>query len=241
MYTLLLGVPAILVMLVVPNGDPLLWFARPWAWLLARSFGTRVTSSGMEKLPRNSSCVYMCNHQSHFDLVALLLALPGQYRIIGKRSLFRIPVFGWALSLAGFIPIDRGDRERAIASVNRAAEVVGRGRSVVVFAEGSRSPDGRLQPIKKGGFHLAIGAGAPIVPVTIRGGVDILPRGTLRIRPGTMEVIASDPIPTEGLSLEEMDRLIESVRVALQSGLDPPPAAAPPPGGRPVGASDARG
>lgn len=221
-YTLVLGVPAILVMLVIPNGDPLLWFARPWAWLIARSFGTRVVATGLERIPRRGSCVLMCNHQSHFDIVALVLSLPIQYRILAKESLFRIPVFGWALWLAGFIPVDRSDREKAIRSVNRAVELVRRGRSVVVFAEGTRSPDGSLLPLKKGGFHLAVGAGVPIVPVTIRGGRRVLPKGELRIHPGIMNVKVGRPVPTRGKNAADpaqLEALMRQVRGALEEGL----------------------
>ena len=217
--TLLLGVPAILVMLVVPNGDPLLWFARPWARLIAASFGVRVAASGAGRIPRDRACVYMCNHQSHFDIIALLLALPGQYRMLGKKSLFRIPVFGWALWLAGFISVDRSDRDKAIASVERAARTVRKGRSVVIFPEGSRSPDGLLQPLKKGGFHLALSAGAPIVPVAIVGGRAILAKGSLDIRPGLMEVRIGAPIETAVGDPRGVDGLIPEVRSALEAGL----------------------
>ncbi|HXI03439.1 MAG TPA: lysophospholipid acyltransferase family protein [Candidatus Saccharimonadales bacterium] len=219
LYTLLLGVPAILFLILIPTGDPLLWFARPWAWLIARSFGTRVEARGTERIPRGQACVFMSNHQSHFDLIALVLALPAQYRILAKKALFRIPVFGWALWLAGFIPIDRSDRERAIASIDRAVASVRRGRSVVIFAEGTRSPDGTLQPLKKGGFHLALQSGAPIVPVSIRGGVRVLPRGSLHIRPGRMEVVFGQPIPVEGRDVDSMDALMAEVRASLLAGL----------------------
>ena len=143
-YTLLAGVPAMIFCLLIPNGRPLLWFARPWAWLIAKTCGTRVAASGIEKIPRDRPCVFICNHQSHFDIIALILALPVQYGILAKRELFMIPVFGWALWLAGLVPVDRANREKAIAGIQRAALAVRKGRSIVVFAEGTRSPDGKL-------------------------------------------------------------------------------------------------
>jgi 1-acyl-sn-glycerol-3-phosphate acyltransferase len=227
LWTLVFGVPAIVFLLLVPNGNALLWFARPWARLLALSFRTRVERRGLEKIPRDTACIFMCNHQSHFDIIALVLALPVQYRVLAKRGLFFIPVFGWALWLAGFVPVNRADRERAIESMSRASGLVRSGRSVIVFAEGTRSPDGRLQPLKKGGFHLALQAGAPIVPVSIRGGREILPKGSLRIRPGRMEVVIGDPIPTRGRDGEKMKVLMEEVRSALAAGLKEGPAPIP--------------
>jgi 1-acyl-sn-glycerol-3-phosphate acyltransferase len=221
-YTLLAGVPAMIFCVLVPNGDPLLWFARPWAWLIARSCGTRVRASGVERIPRDRACVFVCNHQSHFDVIALILALPVQYRVLAKRELFKIPVFGWALWLAGFVSVDRGDRERAIAGINRAAATVRKGRSVVVFAEGTRSADGSLQPLKKGGFHLARKAGAPIVPVSIRGGRAVLPRGSVRIRPGVMEVVVGEPILAGEEGGPPIDELMRRVRAALLAGLEDP-------------------
>ncbi len=218
-YTILAGVPAMIFCLLVPNGRPLLWFARPWAWLIARTCGTQVMASGLEKIPRDRACVFICNHQSHFDIIALILALPVQYGILAKRELFRIPVFGWALWLAGLVPLDRANREKAIAGIHRAAQAVRKGRSIVVFAEGTRSPDGRLQPLKKGGFHLAREAGAPIVPVSIRGGREVLPRGSVRIRPGRMDVVVSDPIPPGRDDAPPIQEVMARVREALLAGL----------------------
>ncbi len=219
-YTLLAGVPAMILCLIVPNGKPLLWFARPWAWMIAKTCGTKVRASGIHRIPRDGACVFICNHQSHFDIIALILALPVQYGILAKRELFRVPVLGWALWLAGFVPVDRGNREKAIAGIQRAASAVRRGRSVVVFAEGTRSPDGSLQPLKKGGFHLAMLARAPLVPVSIRGGRDVLPKGSLRIRPGVMDVVVGDPIPAPEVGGASIDALVARVRAALLAGLE---------------------
>lgn len=221
LYTLVLGLLAIVFLVLVPGGAPLHWFARPWARLIAATCGARVRARGLSRIPTDRPCVFMSNHQSHFDLIALLTTLPGRYAILAKRELFFIPVFGWALWLAGMIPVDRSNRERAIRSVDRAAEQVRNGRSVLLFAEGTRSPDGSLRPFKKGGFHLALKAGAPIVPVSVRGGHEILPKGSLRIRPGLLEVIVGEPIETPAYESQPLESLMKVVREALVAGLGP--------------------
>ncbi len=165
--------------------------------------------------------IYITNHQSHFDVLALIVALPGQYRIIAKKELFRIPVFGWALALAGFIRIDRTDRDQARRSLDVAARRVRAGRSVVVFAEGTRSADGRLAPFKKGGFILAINSGCPIVPITISGSRAILSRRSHDIRRGTIDVVIGDPIDTSGASYESRDLLIARARAAIEANYTP--------------------
>lgn len=223
-YTLVLGLPAMLVSAVLPNRRTFRWFARPWARLVAWTCGTKVSAIGLDRIPGGGACVYMSNHQSHFDVVALLLTLPGHYAILAKRELFFIPIFGWALYLTGMIPVDRSRRDKAIASIDRAAEKVRSGRRLLLFAEGTRSPDGRLLPFKKGGFHLAIRAGAPIIPVSITGSREVLPKGSLRIRPGSIRVVLGAPIPTAGRKTEELAELMEEVRRAILAGTAPQPA-----------------
>ncbi|MBI4161154.1 MAG: 1-acyl-sn-glycerol-3-phosphate acyltransferase, partial [Acidobacteria bacterium] len=124
---------------------------------------------------------------------------------------------GWALWLAGFVGINRSDRRQAFRRLDRTAERVRRGASVIVFAEGTRSRDGRLLPFKKGPFVLAIRSGVPILPVAVRGGRAVLRKGSLRIRPGVMEVVFGDPIPTAGYSYEQRDLLIDRVRRAIEA------------------------
>ena len=217
--TLVFGSLAILFLILIPTGNPLLWFARPWARTITYACGVTVHATGAGKVPRGSPCILLCNHQSNFDILALVQSLPGQYRILAKRVLFFIPVFGWAIWLAGCIPVDRGRRDRAIRSINRAAEKVRRGRSVLIFGEGSRSGDGSLQPLKKGGFHLALQSGAPIVPISISGSRAVLPKGGRHIRPGRIDVVISDPIATFGKGPESMDDLMGQVAAALEAGL----------------------
>lgn len=218
-YTVVLGTISITLCTLIPGGSALIPLARLWSWLVLRTCGVRATASYHPDLDPARPCVYMANHQSQFDIPALVLGMPAGFRIVAKRELLHIPIFGWALWLAGFVFIDRRDRERAIRSLERAARRVRRGTSIVVFAEGTRSPDGRLLPFKKGGFILALQAGVPIVPVSIRGGHAVLPKGSLRVRPGTIEVIFGAPIPTSSYTFETRDALVEAVRKQIASGL----------------------
>jgi len=217
--TLLFGLPAIIASLVMPGGSSFRWFARPWARCIASTCRVRVRGAGLERIPRAGACIYMSNHQSHFDVVALLTLLPGSYAILAKRELFFIPVFGWALWLAGMIPIDRSRRDLAIRSIERAAAKVRSGRRLLVFAEGTRSGDGRLLPFKKGGFHLALQAAAPIIPISISGSREVLPKGSLRIQPGTIQVAVGERILTSGRGTGDLSELIAETRAAIEAGL----------------------
>src|SRR6185295_18895747 len=158
----------------------------------ARWFGQRVVElldvrlvvSGAEHVP-DRAVVYMSNHQSHFDIPILYATLPSPtIRMLAKTELFQIPLFGRGLRAAEFIEVDRGNHERSVQSIEQAARLVRDGVSVYLAPEGTRSFDGRIGKLKKGGFHLALATGAPIVPVAIRGTIDILPRGGKVMRSG---------------------------------------------------------
>ena len=233
LYTLVLGTIAIILCLLVPGGYALTPVARLWSRLVLLTCGVRWKAVYDPALDPSGPCVYVANHQSQLDIPALALAMPVDFRVVAKRELLWIPIFGWALWLAGFVFVDRGDRERAIRSLDRAARRVQRGTSIVVFAEGTRSPDGRLLPFKKGGFVMALQAGVPIVPVSIRGGHQVLPKGSLRPRRGTIEVAFGAPVDTSAYSFETRDALIEAVRGRLAAGLQ----ATPPASGGPISGS----
>ena len=189
--------------------------------------GVRTRAAYDPALDRSRPCVYVANHQSQFDIPALVLAMPAEFRMVAKRELLHIPIFGWALWLAGFVFIDRTDRDRAIERLEKTVRILRKGISVVVFAEGTRSRDGRLLPFKKGGFILALKAGLPIVPVSIRGGREILPKGSLRVRPGAIDVVFGAPIPTTSYTFESRDDLIALTRARIEAALLQPTAAVP--------------
>lgn len=218
-YTAILGTLAVLVGILLPGGAAFIPLARLWAWFILRTCGVRFTVVYHPDFDPSRPGLYMANHRSQFDIPVLILAMPSAFRFIAKRELLYIPIFGWALWLAGFVFIDRRDRRKAIRSLQRAVRQMRSGSSIIVFPEGTRSPGDYLLPFKKGGFILALEAGVPIVPVSIRGGHAVLPKGSLRIRPGTMDVIFGRPIDTTLYSSESKEALMETVRGQIERGL----------------------
>jgi 1-acyl-sn-glycerol-3-phosphate acyltransferase len=180
----------------------------------ARWFGQRVVdlldvelvATGAERVPLGRSYVYMSNHQSHLDIPRLYATLPSPtIRMLGKKELFQIPLWGKGLRAAEFIEVDRSDHARAVQSIERAAALIRDGVSIYLAPEGTRSRDGRIGKLKKGGFHLAKDTGTPIVPVAIRGTIDILPRGTRSMHPGKrVEVTIGAPIPVDDRDLDDL-------------------------------------
>ena len=223
LYTGVLGTLAILLCILVPGGRAAMPLVRLWSWLVIRTFRVTYSTVYDPNLDPGRPAVYVANHQSHFDIPVLALAMPTDFRMIAKRELLHVPVFGWALWLAGFVFIDRGDRDRAIRSLDRTIRKFRRGTSVVVFPEGMRSPDGSLLPFKKGAFMMALQAGVPIVPVSLRGGRAILPKGSLQVRPGRIEVVFGTPIETSEYEIERKDELIALTHERIASGLLPDP------------------
>ncbi len=192
----------------------------------ARWFGQRVvelldirlTASGAENVPPRT-VVYMSNHQSHLDIPILYATLPSQtIRMLAKTELFRIPLWGRGLRAAEFIEVDRGSHTRAVRSIQDAARLLRSGVSIYLAPEGTRSRDGRIGKLKKGGFHLAIETGAPIVPVAIRGTLQILPRGRRVMRSGQpVSVQIGRPIEGAGCDL---DNLMSQVREFLVNNVE---------------------
>ena len=219
LYTLVIGTISMGLSILVPGGSTLRPLARLWAWLVLRTCRVHCRVVYHPHLDPARPSVYVANHQSQFDIPALILAMKSDFRMVSKRELLYIPVFGWALWLAGFVFIDRTDRAKAIRSLDRTARMFRKGTSVVVFAEGTRSPDGRLLPFKTGGFILALQAGVPVIPVSIRGGHEVLPKGSLHIQPGVIDVEFGEPVPASSYSLETKDDLIAMVRDRIIAGL----------------------
>jgi 1-acyl-sn-glycerol-3-phosphate acyltransferase len=219
LYTVFWGIPA---MLIAPfSGEAIVWIGRTWISWIYRTCGVRVVVEGLERFDRTQPHVVMSNHQSVLDIGAMVLTLPLNWRFVAKRELTYVPFFGWALGLSDQIVIDRGNRAKAVASLRRAAERVRGGLSVIVFPEGTRSPTGRMRDFKSGGFHLAIEAGVPILPATVSGSFDLIPKRSLKVQSGTIKVSYGEPIPTAQLGVEDRHVLKERVRKAIESGYDP--------------------
>jgi 1-acyl-sn-glycerol-3-phosphate acyltransferase len=191
-------------------------WSRVGLWLA----GVKVEVVGADKVPHASPVIFMSNHQGNFDILALFMAIPHRFYWLAKEELFRIPVFGHSMARAGYIPLDRGDGRRALKSVEAAAATVRGGRSVLIFPEGTRTFDGSLLPFKKGGFLLAGKAGVPVVPVTIKGSMQVNPKNRLELYPGTITIRFADPIPAAAGGGRERERLMEEVRQAIAAGLE---------------------
>ncbi len=187
-------------------------------WYVRRLLGiadVRAAVNGLEYVPEGP-CVLVCNHQSHFDAPLIVASIPKYIRFIGKAELFRIPVFGHALSATGMVRVERkggiSDRDALAAAV----PAVQSGTSLLFFAEGSRSEDGVLRPFKKGAAVLVIQAQVPIVPLAVAGTRHILPKGSLQVRRGCRAaLVIGPPIPTTGLALESRDALTQTCHTAV--------------------------
>jgi 1-acyl-sn-glycerol-3-phosphate acyltransferase len=210
--TVLFGVPAIFAALVPPRGDWFLRFARGWARSVLAVAGISVRVLHREKAERGKSVVVAANHESFCDILVLLATLPMQVRFLAKRSVFRVPVLGWSIAAAGFVPVDRGDRARGAATVGTALERLQGGRSLVIFPEETRTRNGELLPFKRGAAHLALKSGLPLLPIGIAGTFRILRRGSWEIRPGPVVVCAGNPIDVAGRTLRDRDAVTATLR-----------------------------
>lgn len=220
MIILLLGVAvtgyisvcAIIFSLISPGENKIHHLAKIWAKILLLLSNTRVAVIGAENVLPGKPQIFMANHQSDFDIFIVLGFVPGQFRWIAKKELFKIPLFGKAMQGAGYIEIDRQNHEKAIRSLDLAAQKIREGKSVMTFPEGTRSKDGTLKPFKQGMFHLAIKSGVPIIPISIIGAGVIMPKRSLRINPGKITMVIGKPIDVTGYTIENRAQLIEKVR-----------------------------
>ena len=226
LYILLVGPPLLVYTLITKNPDPVYWAGVKGVMFFVRAVGVRIRVRGLERIPRGV-CLFVANHTSSADAPAVVGAIPRRIAILLKESLFKWPIAGQAFTLAHFIPVNRGTRDSAIASVEKATEALKAGQSFLIYPEGTRSPNGRLQDFKKGAVVMAITAGVPIVPMVCSGAHRVMGKRSLVIHPGEILVEFLQPIDASKYSLEERDDLNEHVRQVMAAGL--------PPDQRPVG------
>jgi 1-acyl-sn-glycerol-3-phosphate acyltransferase len=207
---------AFLFPIISPGENKVHKIANLWARMLLWLTSTRVDVIGRENVLMNRPQIFMANHQSDFDILIVLAYIPGQLRWIAKKELFKIPVFGKAMRNAGYIEIDRQNHEKALKSLDEAAQKIREGKSVVTFPEGTRSRDGKIRPFKQGMFHLAIQSGVPIVPISIIGASEIMPKRSLNVRPGRITMVIDRPVDVSGYTIvrnnERMNRETPVVR-----------------------------
>lgn len=210
--TAIFGTLAILTAIFDRSGNIAHHYGRLWAKCILWVSGVGVEVRELDNISSNQSYIFAANHQSYYDILALLGYLPVQFRFLAKKELFRIPIFGWAMYSAGYIPIDRSHPQKALKSLETAALKVTEGISVIIFPEGTRSPDGKVKSFRRGGFVLAIQSGKPVVPITIDGGYKVLPRGGLKVRSGKIKVVIGKPIDSTPYSINQKGELMQKVR-----------------------------
>ncbi len=203
------------------RGSPYDAWQRGWGKVVLWASGVKVSTVGLERVPRDRSLVFISNHQSFFDILAIVTVLPPGTRFVAKKELLKVPIFGPAMRSAGHVIIDRQNRPAAFEAYEEAARGINEGLNAVVFAEGTRSRTGKLQPFKKGPFVLAIAAGAPVVPVYCANTFDILPKGKFRVRPRPVTIYFGEPISTDGLGYDDREALRDRThRVIEQFAVD---------------------
>jgi 1-acyl-sn-glycerol-3-phosphate acyltransferase len=191
-----------------------------WSRMLLFLWGVRVTVEGASRLPEGPA-VYAANHQSALDIPILFGHLPVDFRVLHKRSLYLLPLIGWYLWLGGHIGVDRGRAFRARRSLDRAAARIGKGTSLAVFPEGTRSPDETVRAFKRGSFVLALQAGVPVVPVSLIGVKGVVPRGLTRVRAGSVSVLIHPPMATCERSVDDAGALAQEVHEVVVRGCTP--------------------
>ena len=190
-------------------------YARLWGKIALLANRVKVKLEGIEHIKGEGPYIFMSNHQGYFDVFALLGRLPFQFKWLVKKELFSIPILGWTMAAAGYINIDREGTRKTVEALNEAAQKIREGMSILIFPEGSRSPDGSIQSFKKGGFTLAIKSRVPIVPIAITGTREIMPKGKLTVAAGEIRIQMSHPIPTQSYSLKDREALIKKVNQAI--------------------------
>ena len=194
--------------------------ANLWAKILLLICNIKVTVIGTENLLHGKPQIFMANHQSDFDILIALAYIPVQFRWIAKKELFNIPFFGAAMRSAGYIEIDRHNREKAMQSLDEAELRIQKGKSIMTFPEGTRSREGELKAFKQGAFHLAIKSGVPIVPVSIIGSGRIMPKRSVKIKSGQIKLVIGEPIEVKSFNIEKRFELIKKVRDTIIKNYD---------------------
>lgn len=194
--------------------DPII---RLWARLIVRAAGIDLRARNVELIEPRQRYILIANHYSYFDIPCIFAAIPQPIRFMAKVSLFKIPLFGWALGRSGFIPIDRKNRRTAVKSFDLAAERIRKGNTIVVFPEEGRSRERAMRPFQRGGFLLALRSELPIVPIAVDGTYDVFKAGATRVTPGPVTITVTPPIKTAGLSVRDKEKLATESRSRIQT------------------------
>lgn len=214
--TIAYGSVNLVVSLFESTGRMQVTIARAWARMLLRVSFVRLRIEGLEKIDPKGSYVFVANHLSYMDTPSILAAIPVQFRFMAKKGLFKIPFLGYHLSRAGHISVPRDNPREAVKSMTEAGRIIReRGISILIFPEGSRSANAKLQPFREGAFYIAINAGVQVVPVAISGSEKVLPFGSGTVSPDSILVRIGDPVPTAGLTVKDRGALALKLHEAV--------------------------
>ena len=219
--TIILGIPVMVAGMLSRTGNLAFSISKLWAYtMLAVSF-VRTEIKNKSKILKGTPYIIISNHQSHYDIITLVTTLGIQFRWIIKKELLKLPIFGYALYASRNIFIDRSNTTSAIESINKGFDRLPNGVSVMVFAEGTRSPDGQIHEFKKGGFITAVRLKIPILPVTINGSRRVMRKGSFTLKPGKIQVVIGDPIDASSYTTDTVQELIDKTRQAIIANFDP--------------------
>ena len=216
LYTLAFGLASIPFGFFDRDGSILHGFARAWAKLIMNSIFSPFKVTGLDQIDTSKPHVYAVNHASALDIPALYAYLPFQFRIVHKKELWSYPIVGWHLKRSGQVCVDQQHPTRSVGQIKSAVRTLKRGMPLVIFPEGGRTSDGRIQPFMAGAFFLAIKAQVDVVPIALRGMYELLPMDTYHIKPRRLEMRVGKPISTAGLTLREMETLSAKVQRAME-------------------------
>lgn len=215
-YTVAFGLASIPFGFFDKDGSILHAFARAWARLIMKSIFSPMRVNGLDQIDPSRPHVYAVNHASALDIPVLYAYLPFQFRILHKKELLSYPIVGWHLKRSGQVCVDQQNPARSVGQIKSALRTLKKGMPLVIFPEGGRTPDGRIQPFLPGAFFLAIKAQVDIVPIALRGMYELLPMDTYHIKPRPLEMRVGQPISTAGLEMKDMEQLSARVQKGIE-------------------------
>jgi 1-acyl-sn-glycerol-3-phosphate acyltransferase len=225
--TIPLSTATIIVAIFRSTSPAIDWIVRTWGKFLVRAAGIDLQVENVERIDPNQRYILVANHYSYLDIPCIVAAVPQPIRFMAKVSLFKIPIFGWALGRAGFIPIDRKNRRTALKSFDLAADRIRKGNTIVIFPEEGRTRTREMRPFQRGAFLLALKSEKTIVPIAIDSTFDVFPVGAKRVTPGRVTIRIGTPIETAGRSLRDKNLMLAEARAQVETMLFGAPVTAP--------------
>jgi 1-acyl-sn-glycerol-3-phosphate acyltransferase len=213
-------IPLILFCWIFRCSQALIWAGKQFLRIAPKILGIHIEITGADKIEKDRSYIFMSNHLSFLDGPLLFMIIPQPIRVILKKEVFKIPVIGLGMRQVDFVPVDRKGIKGGKKSIDRAAQLIKDKRySFLIFPEGTRSLDGQLQTFRRGGFFLALNSGVPIVPISIHGTYELMPKGSFFVKKGSIRLIFHPSVPVEGYSTKSLPDLISNVQHIIQEGL----------------------